>query len=453
MYLLLTAKDFSEKTWVTKHIPKRKIIISKDTNFESFIEDTLVFQAKNKIKFDGVTTFVEEYTFQASCVAAALKKPFISPSAVINSSFYKYIMRERCKENGIRTPYYSFFKTLNELKKICKNLNFPVVIKPHDGNHSLAVVKINNPQNQQEVTNAFNLAKKEMNHFFSYRFDEDSLFLVEEFIGGSLISVDGVIQNKKPKIVGIAEYLLSPEPLLVPEVNFIPPLNEAILKNKAKIYAEAKKILKALDFDNCGFHCEMKFDRGEAVLIEIGARIAGGPIAKGYLRSYGVDLAKASYQVSLNMPVEFKRTKTNYIMQKAVFINQNSLLKKDMISSKLKKYDYVKDLVKFYQEGDSIFTHGNQAEAVCYYCVEASSKAELKERMNQIAQLELFELEPIAEKKKTIFLKKLKQKKDKLKKTKLGRVLKALSDFGKIPFNYELKANKVKNISWFDFFE
>lgn len=453
LYLLLTEKDLLEKKWVLNYIPKKKIILSKDTNFETFIEDVLVFQEKNGIKFDGVTTFVEEYTFQASCVASALDKTFISPSAVINSSFYKYVMRERCREKGIKTPYYHFFKTLKELKFLCKKLKFPVVIKPHDGNHSLAVIKISNPQNPREITKAFNLAKNEMNQYFSYRFDGDNLFILEEFIEGSLISVDGVIQNQKPKIVGIAEYFLSPDPLLVPEFNFIPPVSEHILKNKQSIYSETKKILKALGFDNCGFHCEMKVNGDQVILIEIGARIAGGPIAQGYYRAYGLDLAKASYQLSLGDQVEFKKTKNNCVMQKAVFTYETSFFKKDFID-KLKKYDYVKDLVKFYKEGDLIRIYGNQAEAVFYYCVEASNPKKLNEYLSEIEDLKLYDFEPVKiEQKKSKVLEDLKKKKNKLKKTKIGKVLKFVSDVCKIPFNYELRANKVKNISWFDFFE
>lgn len=453
LYLLLTKKDLEEKRWVLKHVPRKKIIVSKDTNFETFIEDFLVFQSKNNIKFDGVTTFVEEYTFQASCVASALDKTFISPTAVINSSFYKYIMRERCKENGIKTPYYRFFKTLKELRSLCKNIDFPIVIKPHDGNHSLAVIKINNPKNSREVTRAFNLARNEMTHHFSYRFHGENLFLLEEFVEGSLISIDGIIQNGKTQIVGIAEYILSPDPLLVPEVNFIPPLDKNILKHRNEIYRETKKILKALKFDNCGFHCEMKIKGNKILLIEIGARIAGGPIAKGYSRAYGVDLAKAAYQISLNEPIKFKKTKNNYIMQKAVFAEQTSVFSEEKLNQ-LKKYPYVKDLAKFYKKGDLISIHGNQAEAIFYYCIEASTKKKLDEYIEEIGKLDLYKLTPIKEEQKpSQLIKDLKKKKNRLKKTPIGKVLKVVSDVFKVPFNYDLKVKKTKNISWFDFFE
>ena len=107
-------------------------------------------------------------------------------------------------------------------------------------------------------------------------------------MSGPVVSVDGIVQNKKINTIGMVEFVMGPEPRFTQEANYIPARLDK--ETQSKCEAMAQKVIEALGFDNCGFHCEQRITPSGPVLIEIAARLPGGPLQPGYKQAYGVDL-------------------------------------------------------------------------------------------------------------------------------------------------------------------
>jgi biotin carboxylase len=435
IYVVLPAGEIDKCKWAKKYVKASKIIEVDTESSDEYVAKVLIFQSKNKIKFDGVVTFVEESILQASLVASSLDLPFIRPEAVMRGSYNKLAMRLRLKENKIEKLYFNWFRSFDELKKIVKGITYPVVIKPFNGNHSFGVVKIDNPKDLLELRSKYNKACKEIKQKLSQRFYDNQLFLLEEFVEGKLISVDGYVQGGSVKPIGIIEYELSEPPFLLPIENYIPPMDDQIIKQSAKIKRKVVEIIKALGFDNCLFHCEMKVGSKGAYVIEVGARCPGGPLSKGYERAYGVDLVKATYDIALGKKVVInEKKKKKYVAQKAVFPKRDIKVT-EINTGQLLKYSFVKDYIQLSEAPLLTDKYGSFLPPLVYYCIEADSKIELKGFKEKIDKLKLYDYHI--------------RTRDKIRPTKLGRFFFLLIDLIKFPMRVRIKFVLADKFSFF----
>ena len=190
---------------------KKVLILSGGISKERLISLDTGFQVANELKKNGYKIKISEpdnnlekniKNFKPNIIFNALHGQFgedgyiqsvlerykipYTHSGVIASSIAmdKEISKKIFKKNKIRTPKfftYSYDETkLNIIKKINKNLRFPVVVKPLNEGSSVNVY----------ITNKKNLSKT-LNKLQSYK-----KVLIEQFIGGREIQV-AIMGDKK----------------------------------------------------------------------------------------------------------------------------------------------------------------------------------------------------------------------------------------------------------------
>lgn len=333
---LATSKNYPN--WIKEYVTSERIIITNTYISDLLIKDVKTFIKDKRIIFDGVTTFFEMNIVQTSELAKILKTNFINSTAAQKSSANKYLMRMACQKSGINNPKFDLFENAKDGLKKLDNFNKSVVIKPTMSGHSYGVIKVSN---KNDFLKKYKKAIKQM----SFNFDEwmkyygvfyEKKFLMEEYVEGTMVSIDGLIQNGKEKILSVTQFGMSKEPLFLQQQTYIPAIIDKQTQEKCK--SETRKIYKALGFDNCGIHCEMKIDKkNKPTLIEIAARLPGGQILEGYKEIFNIDLASLYLDICLGKEIKnYKLTNKGFLLQETIPFKNEGIVKKINFKTNLK---------------------------------------------------------------------------------------------------------------------
>lgn len=300
--------------WVSSYIPKSRHIVTNTYDSDVLITDITKFCKQTGITFNGITTFFEMNVVQTADLAAAFNTPFVSPVAARKSSANKALMRLWCERKGIPTPKYAIFSSLDEGLRYLKNFKSPVVIKAVRSGHSYGVMKVEG-KTQKQLSDNFaythSLARKQLDGNFDewmpYYDQYKKYFIIEKFIDGKVISIDGIKQSGKIIFSAVTEYEITPGPYLLQNATIIP--SGLSFSQQQLCKSSAFRIMDALGFDTCGFHIEMKLSDKGPILLEAAARLPGGNIIETYKQIYGVNLAHMFLDLCLGKRLQPKETK------------------------------------------------------------------------------------------------------------------------------------------------
>ena len=378
--------------WLSEYVPKENIIETDTYNSVSLLSSVVTYFESRNIKLDAIGTFFEHTVTQTADVARALGLIGLDPGAARRSSSNKLLMRTSCRNAGIPTPRFKVLPDLNKdgVAKAINDVGIPCVIKPVFGSESYGTVKIEEGYDIDAVVSEISVntgeGKKEVFKNFS------GVFLVEEYLPGPVISVDGIVQNHQVHIAGIVEFIMGPEPRFTQEANFIPARLPTDTAERAT--GMAKMIIASLGFDNCGFHCEMRLtpDRGP-ILLEIAARLPGGPLQPGHLKSSGINLTKELLSVWLGQDISLEATKNMTILQKAVFPRAKGTISRIYIPPEIKLHSNIWDFSPIVNEGERTITYPDIPKPFYYYAISATNMIELVALSDYVENAVVIEVE------------------------------------------------------------
>jgi len=372
---LATTED--HPAWVKNIVPHKKMIFTNPYDSDKLITDVTRFCLKNHINFDSILTFFEMNIIQTADLAHTLGFNFVSPQAARKSSGNKLLMRIACRKNNIPTPNFEVFRSKEEGYSALKKIGVPAVIKPVRSGHSYGTILIENP-GKINFFRKFDQAKGQlssnidewMKYYNQYKND----FLIEEYIDGKVISVDGLIQEGKVMICGITEFSMSPPPLFIQEAVTIP--GNFNQKTRALCFKHTRRIVKAIGLNNCAFHAEFRLTNKGPVLLEIAARPPGGNMPLAYKNAYGFDIIDMYLDICLGKKVHFSPQKPKFvIIHRSHFINDWGELTKLKGIEKLAKKPY---LTIYWSRGKNnmVFPTGGVPASIIYYQIKAKSESE-----------------------------------------------------------------------------
>ena len=176
-------------------------------------------------------------------------------------------MKKYFQQAGVKTARYIIVSSLEESLKFVEEVGYPVFAKPDSGVGAADTFKIRN--------------EEELKHFHEVKPEE--VYIMEEFLDGSIVSFDGIANSKSEVVVAFKE-------------TFPTPIAEVVSKNiDVFYYAESKmpkayremgeRIIKAFNVKSRCFHTELfKLNsdkpgfakKGEIVGLEINLRSPGG---------------------------------------------------------------------------------------------------------------------------------------------------------------------------------
>ena len=209
---------------------------------------------------------------------------------LLNSEDLKRSLRSKSLENN-KDNFSDRFLIDFEADKPTQELHFPVIVKPRDNSGSRGVKLCRTKEElEQSMAEALEYSKL------------DSV-LVEEFIEGPEYSIESLHHDGKSEVIQFTEKKTTEFPYNV-ELGHIQPANISD-ENKQKIREIVAKIGKALKFENCPSHTELKINERGIFVIETSPRLGGDYITSTLVPlSTGINLEDQLLHIALGENVD-----------------------------------------------------------------------------------------------------------------------------------------------------
>lgn len=246
--------------------------------------------------FNGVTTFYEDSVLLTADVAAALNLPGHLPSSVI-AARNKFLTRQTLHHAGIPTPRFRSIVDQADIAPACEFVGFPAVLKPAFGTASLHVVQINS---LQEALEAFCNARRQMCAELDPLWFQGTVMVLEQMLTGPEVDVDIVLCNGHPVFSSVTDNWAMRPPFFLEVGASTPSVLSSV--EQMKLTKFSAQCVLALQFRDGVFHVECRNTPAGPQLIEVNARMGGGPIREIVNLVWGVDLVEEQCFLALGIP-------------------------------------------------------------------------------------------------------------------------------------------------------
>lgn len=261
--------------------------------------DVDAFEVVGGQDYEGTCAVVEKYGIDA-IVTAATDKPLVMMARIAEKygfPFYsvetaqwstdKFQMKQRFELGEVPHAKGRLVKSVDETD----DMVYPVIVKPRDNSGSRGVKLCRTKEElEQSMAEALEYSKL------------DSV-LVEEFIEGPEYSIEGLHYSGKSEVIQFTEKKTTEFPYNV-ELGHIQPanINE---ENKHRIREIVAKIGKALKFENCPSHTELKINERGIFVIETSPRLGGDYITSTLTPlSTGINMEDQLLHIALDENVD-----------------------------------------------------------------------------------------------------------------------------------------------------
>jgi biotin carboxylase len=216
-------------------------------------------------------------TSTAAYTARALGFAYNSPQSVENCRS-KLRQREVLRDAGLPVPAFFSFKLDKRVEKILPRVQFPCVVKPLRRAASQGVIRANAPEEFQAAVERIRklLESPEVQ---VEREPESDRLLVERYIAGSEVSVEGLLTRGKLRILAIFD---KPDPLEGPyfeETIYVAP-SRLPDEMYDRVIDCAEKTVAALGLTHGPVHAEFRVNDEGPWVLEAAARPIGGLCAR-----------------------------------------------------------------------------------------------------------------------------------------------------------------------------
>lgn len=132
---------------------------------------------------------------------------------------------------------------------------------------------------------------------FSRKYSRSGNILIEEFIEGDEVSIESLTFRGKTHVVQVTDKQTSNPPYCVELCHAQPSKFEGEMMDE--IVRVVKLVMDSLRLDNCASHIELKIEKEEVKVIEVGPRLAGGYITSKLTPiSTGVDIERGYLEIA-----------------------------------------------------------------------------------------------------------------------------------------------------------
>jgi biotin carboxylase len=228
----------------------------------------------------GIWSFTEYGLLPAALYAQALGVEGQSVQAVYLTR-NKYAMRERLKEMGISPVRYALCHDVEHAVQFCTQIGYPALLKSVDGVHKLGVQLVTS---EDEVRVYFPEVQKIIN---------GKKVLVEEYLDGPEVSVEGLVINGVTHIVTLTdkEYVA---PSFNEVAHAVPSRLPTSVQNEIREIVTA--FLTAIEYQTGLFHIEFRLSPSGPRLIEGHTRQGGDRVWDLIEMVFGLNPFQAFFQ-------------------------------------------------------------------------------------------------------------------------------------------------------------
>ena len=299
--------------------------------------------------YEGTCAVVDKYGIDA-IVTAATDKPLVMMARIAEKygfPFYsvetaqwstdKFQMKQRFMEGGVPCAKGRLVKSVEETA----DMVYPVIVKPRDNSGSRGVKLCRSKEELAEsMSEAFEVSKLDT-------------VLVEEYIEGPEYSIEGLHYDGNAEVIQFTEKKTTEFPYNV-ELGHIQPANISE-ENKQKIRDIVAKIGKALKFENCPSHTELKINYRGIFVIETSPRLGGDYITSTLTPlSTGVNVEDELLRIALGEKISPAPQSVQYSGVRFFAFDEGNIIKHVPDANFVKTWPHVVDFSFNLKEGDSV---------------------------------------------------------------------------------------------------
>jgi biotin carboxylase len=254
--------DLPEQLSEYWHVPLGLDFLNPDASVRTIVE----FAQKNPIH--AIISVDDSAVEIAARAGAALGLAHNSPQAA-EAARDKLLMRTLMAKGGAPCPVFRFFSLSADPTWIATQVTYPCVLKPLRLSGSRGVIRTDNVS---EFITAFDRLKRLL---LSEGYSEQDSFLVEDFIPGFEVALEGILTHGQLKVLTLFD---KPDPLDGPffeETIYVTPsrLSAKVQQDIAHCVAVAAA---SLDLREGPVHAELRVNEQGPWMLEIAGRSIGG---------------------------------------------------------------------------------------------------------------------------------------------------------------------------------
>jgi len=225
-----------------------------------------------------------------------------NPAEAVAAARNKFLMREILAQAGIPCPRFAKFSIVENPEEIARQISFPCVIKPLSLSASRGVIRADDAS--QFVTAFMRVAGiMQQPEIAGAGGDSSQHILVESFIPGKEVAVEGLLSKGQLKVLAIFD---KPDPLDGPffeETIYVTPSRHPESAQKEIIECTSKTV-KAIGLREGPVHAELRINEHGAWILEIAPRSIGGLCSRTLRFGEGISLEELILRHALGLDVE-----------------------------------------------------------------------------------------------------------------------------------------------------
>ncbi len=272
--LLLTVENLKDADWPRDHLDE-VFLMSELTN-RRHVFNAVSYLARTT-NLDRIVA-LDEFDIE---MVASLREHLRVPGMGETTSRYfrdKLAMRKRAEDKGIRVPAFCPVINYDQLRDYMNRVAAPWMLKPRSSASAIGIRKI---QNQEELWRA-------LDEFG----DEQSYYVLEQFVTGEVFHVDSIVEDKKILFASVSKYGAPPMNVAHDGGIFTTRLLPKKSKDEKGLQKINKEVVKDLGLVRGITHAEFikGAEDGKFYFLEIAARVGGANIAETIEAATGLNL-------------------------------------------------------------------------------------------------------------------------------------------------------------------
>jgi biotin carboxylase len=255
------------------------------------LDPVAVAEIARQERVDGIMTLCTDSPVRTvAAVGRVLSLAVLSVEAAACATD-KRLMRDAFDQHGAPSPQTIQVESLVEAELASARLGYPVALKIGRGSGSRGVCRI---ENERDLHDGYTICRE---------YQKDGALLVEEWVEGGEVSVEGYCTDSECRIVAITDKLVSPGRYPVETGHCQPSHYSPSIQQQIKEAVVSG--IRALGLTWCMIHAELKVSPKGPRLIEIGARLGGDRISTHLTPlSTGVNMVRTAILLSLGERVD-----------------------------------------------------------------------------------------------------------------------------------------------------
>ncbi|QFF97655.1 ATP-grasp domain-containing protein [Psychrobacillus glaciei] len=355
-----------------------KMVSVNTNNLDKMREEISKLQT-NGVDIKTIVSFVDPFVHTASILCDEFCHNYVSSKA-IEIMENKEDTRLSLKDQPY-TPNFFLIKPDESIptKTICKQLDFPIIIKSPKSTGSKDVLLA---EGEEQLEKHFdNLRNK----------NPDNTIMVEEYIDGDQYLVEALVHNHKARIVGIIEQEITKRKRFI--ITGYGVLANVPVTIRTGIENVLQSIVKELGIENGALHLEIRLAKNGWKLIEINPRISGGAMNKMIQAAFGFSLVEQTLKLLLGESPAILPKHKKYVFTKYIIATKKGILEKVTGKRRAKKSPGVVEVYVKPKKGTLLMPPLSMGHRYAYIIAVGSSLEEAKNLANTAAKEIIFHLE------------------------------------------------------------